>query len=267
VRWLLAGRNRRVLAGLVQRHALLAFDFDGTLAPIVAERDRARLTPRTRRRLQALTRRFRCAVVSGRSRADLARRCAGIRLAALIGNHGAEGPWPRGGAATRRAVARWRDELRRRLQGRRGIDIEDKGLSLAVHFRRAPSRSAAARAIRRALRPLAGVRIVAGKLVVNVLPAGSPDKGWAIARLCHLLEREAALYVGDDETDEDVFASGLPGLISVRVGPRRGSRARYFLRSRSEVDQLLAALARLPGLPAGAAREGPLDGSRPRDAT
>jgi len=254
VRWLLAGRNRRVLAGLARRRTLLAFDFDGTLAPIVADRDRARLGPRTRRRLQALTRRFRCVVVSGRSRADLARRCAGVGLAALVGNHGAEGPWLRGGAATRRAVARWREVLRLRLEGERGIEIEDKGLSLAIHFRRAPSRPGAGRAIRRALRPLAGVRIVAGKLVVNVLPAGSPDKGRAIARLRRLLESEAVLYVGDDETDEDVFASGLPGLISVRVGPRRGSRARYFLRTRSEVDDLLAALARSPRPPSDPVR-------------
>jgi trehalose 6-phosphate phosphatase len=263
MRWLLAGRNRRVLAGLAPRRALLAFDFDGTLAPIVADRDRARLSPRTRRRLQALTRRFRCAVVSGRSRADLARRCAGIRLAALVGNHGAEGPWPGGGAATRRAVARWRDALRRRLGDGRGIEIEDKGWSLAIHFRRSPSRPGAARVIWSALRSLAGARTVAGNLVVNVLPAGSPDKGRAIARLSALLARETVLYVGDDDTDEDVFASGLPGLVSVRVGRHRGSRARYFLRSRSEVDELLAALARLPGRPAGAAR---VDGSRPRDA-
>jgi len=258
VTWLLAGRNRRVLAGLAPRHALLAFDFDGTLAPIVADRDRARMSPLTRRRFETLTRRFRCVVLSGRSRADLARRCAGIRFAALVGNHGAEGPWPGGSAATRRAVARWRDALRRRLPGGRGIEIEDKGLSLAIHFRRARSRPGAARAIRSALRPLTGVRTVSGKLVVDVLPAGSPGKGLAIARLSERLGRKAVLYVGDDQTDEDVFASGLPGLVSVRVGRKRGSRARYFLRSRSEVDDLLATLAR----PATA-----VDGSRSRDAT
>ncbi len=262
--WLLAARHRRVLAGLSPRRALLAFDFDGTLAPIVADRDRARLGPRTRRRLEALARRFLCVVVSGRSRADLARRCAGIRLAALVGNHGAEGPWSRGDAAARRAVSRWREELRRRLRGAQGVEIEDKGLSLAVHFRRARSRPAATRAIRSALRSLAGARTAAGKLVVDVLPAGAPGKGRAIARLRRLLRREAVLYVGDDTTDEDVFASGLPGLVSVRIGPRRRSKARYFLRSRSEVDELLAALARLPGIPAGAVRA---DGSRPRDAT
>jgi trehalose 6-phosphate phosphatase len=124
-----------------------------------------------------------------------------------------------------------------------GVEIEDKALTLAIHYRRAPAPAAAARAIRAALAAVAGVRVIGGKRVVNVLPAGLPDKGSALAGLRRRLRAEAAVYVGDDETDEDVFALR-PGrdLVTIRVGPCRTSRARYFLRDQDEVDTVLALL-------------------------
>ena len=68
---LLAPQNRSVLRRLVRGRVLLAFDFDGTLAPIVADPPAARLRPRTRRLLAEVARKYPCVVISGRSRADV----------------------------------------------------------------------------------------------------------------------------------------------------------------------------------------------------
>ena len=61
-------------------------------------------------------------------------------------------------------------------------------------------------------------------------------RSWAVA---------AALYVGDDRTDEDAFAQPIAGLVSVRVGPKAGSQAQFFLQEQPEVERLLDALLAL----------------------
>jgi trehalose 6-phosphate phosphatase len=76
----------------------------------------------------------------------------------------------------------------------------------------------------------------------------------ALEHVRRLLSCDAAIYVGDDQTDEDAFAAGPPDrLLAIRVGARRGSRARYTLRNQAEVDDLLRALVALrPARLAGA---------------
>jgi trehalose 6-phosphate phosphatase len=68
------------------------------------------------------------------------------------------------------------------------------------------------------------------------------------------LRCDAALYVGDDETDEDVFALRDRGWLGIRVGRKAGSRARYYVRDQAQVDALLEALIRLRAKPARAPR-------------
>ncbi|HKU43339.1 MAG TPA: trehalose-phosphatase, partial [Polyangiales bacterium] len=67
----LSRENREVLAQLARTRVLLAFDYDGTLAPIVAQRDRAHMRARTRRLLARVCALYPCAVISGRSRLDV----------------------------------------------------------------------------------------------------------------------------------------------------------------------------------------------------
>jgi trehalose 6-phosphate phosphatase len=67
----------------------------------------------------------------------------------------------------------------------------------------------------------------------------------ALERERRRLRCEAALYVGDDETDEDVFSLPALSRVDVRVGRRSSSRARYYLREQAQVDLLLEALVRL----------------------
>jgi trehalose 6-phosphate phosphatase len=90
---------------------------------------------------------------------------------------------------------------------------------------------------------LGDVRLIRGKQVVNLLPHDAPHKGVALEKARDRFGCDTALYVGDDETDEDVFGLDQPGrLLTIRVGRRQGSLASYFLRNQGEMDELLAAL-------------------------
>jgi trehalose 6-phosphate phosphatase len=231
-----------VLRQVSRAPALLAFDFDGTLAPIVARPERAAMRPRTRALLVEVARLYPCLVLSGRSRTDLGARLHGVAGVRLLGNHGAE--WRSGARPGRSPAAGWAAVLERRLAGL-GVEVERKGLSVAVHYRGSPRKTAARRAILAAAGALPGVRLLRGKQVVDVVPAAAPGTGRALQHAAARLGCTRVLYVGDDRTDEDVFALDWPGLVAVRVGQRRGSRARYFLRRQREIDRLLATLLRL----------------------
>jgi trehalose 6-phosphate phosphatase len=121
--------------------------------------------------------------------------------------------------------------------------IEDKGLSLAVHYRGARNEGQARARILAAAAPLGEARLMGGKQVLNILPAGAPHKGMALERERNRLGCDTAVYVGDDETDEDVFALDRPRqLLAIRVGRARSSSARYYIRTQAEIDGLLQSL-------------------------
>jgi trehalose 6-phosphate phosphatase len=238
---ILSADGSGALDRLVAGRALLAFDFDGTLAPIVADRGAAEMPRETRRLLRALSLLYPCVVVSGRARADVGARVAGIPLFAVVGNHGAEaghGPLDR----TRRArVLGWVRILERELGLVAGIDVEDKWFTIAVHYRNVRSRGAARALVIRAASVLEGARVFGGHAVVNVVPCDAPDKGSAIEELLRRAGRRPVLYVGDDRTDEDVFRS--PHVdVGVRVGRTSRSAAGWYVARQAGVDELLRAL-------------------------
>jgi trehalose 6-phosphate phosphatase len=238
---ILSDECRPALDALARERALLVFDFDGTLAPIVERPEDAAMRDETRALLRVAALLYPCAVVSGRSRADLAPRLAGVPLLAFVGSHGAEAGFGPVDSGPRPRVARWVAELRARLAGAPGVEVEDKGLSVAIHYRRAPDVSAAKARVRDAAEALDGARVFGGHAVVNAVPAESPDKGGAVGALLHRIGWRQALYVGDDVTDEDAFAAeGVA--IGVRVGIAPASAARYYLPEQRDVDALLGAL-------------------------
>jgi trehalose 6-phosphate phosphatase len=237
----LGREGRRALAAALRTLSLLAFDFDGTLAPIVERRDDARVAAPVSRRLERLARVRPVAVVTGRSVADVAPRL-GFEPQFVVGNHGAEDP---GRACAleyssldgvRALVAAHFDELHAL-----GIQVEDKLFSLALHYRLAHE---PARALARIEALLDGLdprlQRFGGKCVVNVVMAGAPDKGDAVASLVQRAGCASAVFVGDDLNDEAAFARAAPDWLTVRVGrddPR--SRARFFLESHAHMQALL----------------------------
>ncbi len=241
----------------------LLFDFDGTLSPIASRPEVPRLSPSSRKMLQALAQDSRVAVgiVSGRGLRDLRGR---VRLRGIYyaGNHGLEleGPGIRflhpGARAARPVLLRLTQELRRRLLGVPGVLVEDKTLSLSLHLRRIPGarrayvRSVFARTVRPHLKEGA-VRVTRGKLVLEVRPAVDWDKGSAVGLIRKAIGRGRSsrkiflCYVGDDETDEAAFqALGEEDLAVFVGGRKRSSAAPYYLRDPGEVADFLKRLRR-----------------------
>jgi trehalose 6-phosphate phosphatase len=241
MRPILSADARGALDVLAAGHGLLAFDFDGTLAPIVDDRDAARIPTSTRRLLGALSLLYPCAVVSGRARADVAARLRGLHLVAIVGNHGSEAALQPLDPSRRARVLGWMRALKRELSLVPGVDVEDKWHSLAVHYRHVPARAAARALVLRAAATLDGARAFGGHEVVNVVPRDAPDKGTAVEALVRSFGPRPALYVGDDRTDEDAFRS--PSVeVTVRVGRTARSAARWYLPAQGAIDGLLRAL-------------------------
>jgi trehalose 6-phosphate phosphatase len=242
MRHILASSNREVLEQFACSNVLVAFDFDGTLAPIVREPDRAALRPSTRAALRAVALLYPTLVISGRSRVDVAARVKGVGVRAVIGNHGIE-PGNASSALGAR-VGGWCVQLVARLAQLRGVVVENKHYSVAVHYRASRTKKRAKDAILTAASALGDVRLIGGKQVINILPRDAPHKGMALERARERFRCDTAIYVGDDETDEDVFQLDQPGqLLGIRVGAGRSSAAAFHLASQLEVDQLLRALA------------------------
>lgn len=244
MRSMLSRNHREVLEQFAWSNVLLAFDFDGTLAPIVSDPDRAAMRATTCQRLATLAGLYPVCVISGRARADVLGRLKGSGVHEVVGNHGIESLQVSGKLAAE--VRSWVPRLQSRLGALRGVVIEDKGFSLAIHYRQSREKKRARAAILAAAALLGDVRIIGGKQVVNMLPRGAPHKGLALEATRERLGCDTAVYVGDDDTDEDVFAMEQPGrLLAIRVGDKRTSQAAYYLRRQVEIDELLRLLGEL----------------------
>ena len=230
------------LQAVMRLRPLLAFDFDGTLAPIVARPDEARVPESVSLGLAELARDLPVAIITGRSVADVRPRL-GFAPHYVIGNHGAEDPVePRSGRASPAL-----DALRQRIAAHArdlvaaGVAVEDKQFSLALHYRLAPDAGAALVCIEALLQGIApALRRFGGKCVVNVLAEGLPDKGDALAALLARSGAAAAVFVGDDVNDEAVFLRARPPSLTIRIGADDPlSTAMYFLDGQAQLGLLL----------------------------
>jgi trehalose 6-phosphate phosphatase len=196
------------LAAEPQRAGIL-LDVDGTLAPIVPRPEDARVPEETRRELARLTSRYALvACVSGRPGADV-ERLVGVPGVAVVGEHGLE---------LAPEAGEWSERL---ASFAAGVDwpAERKPLSLTFHFRRAEDEAAARAYLTRVEAAARAEGLVPrwGRMVLEVRPPVTADKGTAVALLVARAAVSRALYAGDDTTDLDAFA-GLAGLdLAVRV--------------------------------------------------
>ena len=245
------------------RRVLLLSDYDGTLTPIVDRPELADLPAGTRQLLRALAHRhcFTVGIISGRALSDLKQR-VGIGSIVYAGNHGLEIEGP-GISFINPLAEEMKPVLRvihqvlsNALHTVRGALVEDKGLSLSVHYRLVEEEEVeeAKTVFERILRMphLSGkVKITSGKKVHEVRPAVDWDKGKAIKLLMKRYGKGGRrsgllpVYLGDDLTDEDGFGAieryG-DGLTVFVGGESDSTMARYFLRSPDEVERFLSML-------------------------
>ncbi|MFF3709165.1 trehalose-phosphatase [Streptomyces phaeochromogenes] len=249
--------------------ALLAFDFDGTLAPIVPDPEQARAHPDAVPALAAIAPRVASvAVVTGRPAGVAVRHggfagVPGLEHLVVLGHYGAErwdavtgtvqAPAPHPGVAEARAelpgfldsIGAWQ-----------GTWIEEKGRAVAVHTRRAQDPQAAFEALREPLAELAtrhGLIVEPGRMVLELRPPGM-DKGVALGEYVRDIGAESVMYCGDDLGDLPAFAAveklrsdGTPGLL-VCSGSNEvtelSDRADLVVDGPEGVVRLLAALAK-----------------------
>lgn len=247
--------------------AAIFCDVDGTLAPIVARPENARVPEKSARLLGVLGRRYRCvACVSGRSVAE-ARRLVGVGSIAYAGTHGTELLEP---GASRPALApgfaRWEERVRKFGADHDSTDsrmlrlrIEDKGPIVAFHWRGAPDETAARRHLDdvAAAAEAEGFHVHWGRKVLEVRPPLEISKGLAVRELARRSDIRTALFGGDDRTDLDGFdaltslvdAGELDAAVLVGVrsdeGPREIiERADLVVEGVDGFAQVLEALAR-----------------------
>lgn len=244
---LFSPEGRRRFDELVQPGLLCAFDFDGTLAPIVPQPAQARLPQDIRLHLTALAEHAPVAIITGRSVADISARL-GFSPDFIVGNHGLEGvpDWEAQAAQHERLCAGWRAQVADALRAPEfdpGILLEDKRYSLSLHYRQAADPALAAQGLQALFARLEPApRVVAGKYVFNLLAEDACNKGSALEQLMRVCGAGSALYVGDDVTDEDVFRLRRPDILSVRIEQSADSAADFFLPQAEDILRLLEEL-------------------------
>ncbi|HEU5320436.1 MAG TPA: trehalose-phosphatase [Methylomirabilota bacterium] len=238
-------------------------DIDGTLAPIVPRPEDARVPEETRELLRALMARgVRVALVTGRSLA-MARAMVGLDEAAYAAEHGLS-LWLDGrletasGAEEYEPLAAEAERDLSVLASVPGVQVENKGPLLAVHYRRADDAAAARQAALAAIGRSAAAgrfRVHEGRMVLELRPPLGVNKGTAAETLIERLGLAAVACLGDDVTDIDMFAAvgrrreqGLDATVmavaSGEATPALLEAADYTLEGTEGVRRLLAELLR-----------------------
>ena len=204
-------------------HILLLSDYDGTLTPIVHRPDKAVLPPEVREKLGILARKpaFSVGVISGRPLSEV-KALAGIEGIYYAGNHGLEIEGPglkfvhQAAKAAQPEIKDLAKEFSAKLGGIEGVLVEDKGLSLSIHYRmvKKSKENLVAEIFYQVASPLLQekkVTVTEGKKVWEVRPPVDWHKGKAVKMIIDEIrafprhEQLLTIYLGDDTTDEDVF--------------------------------------------------------------
>ena len=241
----------------------LFLDFDGTLSPIAPTPEQAAFPNENKTLLKELSqiKKYKLAVVSGRALKDLKNK-VGIKGIVYIGNHGweIEGPDIRFQSLlpqfTQQSFEHIKQELTRQLTPIKGVLIEDKGLTVALHYRLVANKkvSKVQRIFSQICEPYRRreeIKIGTGKKVIEIQPLASWNKGHAVSWLLKKYQGGGnqtviPVYIGDDATDENAFAILKDKGLTVGVG-QYSSQAQYYLDDTRDVTWFLEEILKLSG--------------------
>lgn len=238
-------------------HLLVALDFDGTMAPLVARAQDARALPANATAFSALAElpHTSTALISGRALGSLREVSTPPATTLLVGSHGAETYLGPGSAplelneSQKAALNEATRTLEKLTQDFPGTLVEYKPAGVVLHYRQAePAVGVAAAAQARAkLNAIDGVFLGEGKMVLEVAVVQA-NKGQSIQSLRALTGATAVLFAGDDVTDEHALKVLGPADVGIKVGPGE-SAAKYRINSPESLAPVLAELAQARAAP------------------
>ncbi len=260
--YLFSHRNK-LKSRLSGKCILLFLDYDGTLTPIVETPDKAIISKEKKDLLDKLSTSPHCrvAIISGRSLRDI-KAIVGLKDIIYVGNHGLEIEGPKikfesqVSPRLKSIIRHIHEEAVSKLSKIKGVLIEDKGLTISVHYRLVDEKDIPE--LKSILTEITGpyivrdkIKINSGKKVYEIRPPAMWDKGkvvlWLLARQQFLLERNKILpvYIGDDVTDEDAFKALKKKGLTIFVGEQASSEAQYYLKTTEEVAEFLKLISDL----------------------
>lgn len=226
-------------------------DYDGTITPIKKKPRLAKIGKKARALLKILAKKkwAKVFILSGRSLQDV-KRLVGLKTLYYIGNHGLEAMGPAlryvhpQARKSRPYVKKAYRDLKARLK-QRGVLVEDKNLTLSLHYRLADKRKIPL--IKKAFWNIIGglvkekkIKITEGKKVLEVRPNIKWDKGKIVTRILGRTKRALPICIGDDKTDEDAFNALGKEAVTILVSEKpKKTKAKYRLGSPKEVLRFL----------------------------
>ncbi len=248
---------------LSNKYIMLFLDYDGTIVPIVDEPDKAVVSKETKNLLAELLKLcgFRLIIISGRGLKYIKNKI-GLKDIIYIGNHGFEIEGPNinfkkpVSIRYKTILKKIKNELKRKVAYVKGVFIEDKGLSLSLHYRMVDKKEV--HLVKNIFCEITNsyllknsIKVKNGKKLLEVRPVEDWDKGkavlWLLSRRKFILKDDKILpiYIGDDITDEDAFKALKNQGTSIFVGRPKKSYANFYLKNTEEVKKFLVKVLRL----------------------
>ena len=242
---------------LVNKHIFLFLDYDGTLTPIADYPDKAVISEEVHSLLKDLSAQPRChiGIISGRALNDV-KKMVGLENIIYAGNHGLEIEGPKIKFESQISprfqsiIRHIKEELSNRLSKIEGILVEDKNVTLSVHYRLATRNDylLAKKIIEEIIQPFlvsGKIKVTHGKKVIEIKPPVQWNKGrvvaWLFARQMFILGDQpiVPIYMGDDVTDEDAFRTLKNKGFTIYIGKPKESQAKYYLNDPQEALKFL----------------------------
>lgn len=254
--YLFGVRNKtwaRIQGGIgVYSQIILFLDYDGTIVPIQRTPSLAVISPTMKNLLRRLARHpgISVGLVTGRAMSD-ARKLVPQNFTFYIANHGFEiflngKHWVHPKIAQlRQLITTVHHALKHNLTAIPSVLVENKRFTLTVHYRNVSKKMipSVQRIVLKTIHPHHSMlKVTKGKKVLEVRPNILWGKGYASFRVLNILRAmrgDLIIYLGDDITDENAFKLLRSFAVTIHVGGKRSSHAKYYVRNPGEVQKFL----------------------------